>query len=52
MKTIYVDYKKTIKRIVANAKVVIAFFIHLHDVRIKDNKNVKIINMRRKISFF
>ena len=39
-----------IKRIVANANVTIAFFIHLHIVMIRDDKNVRKIMNRRKIS--
>ena len=43
---------KMIKRIFANAKVIIAFFIHLHIVTTQDIKNMKNISKRRKISFF
>ena len=38
-----------IKRIVANANVTIAFFIHLHIVIIKDVTNVRKIKNRRKM---
>ena len=38
-----------IKRILANANVTIAFFIHLHIVMIWDDKSVKKILNRRKI---
>ena len=41
---------KRIKRIVAKANVIIAFFIHLHIVNIRDDKNViKITNSRKNI---
>ena len=43
---------KGIKSIVANAKVMIAFFMHLHIVIINDVKNVRNIIKRRKTSFF
>ena len=39
-----------IKRIVANANVTIAFFIHLHIVIIRDVTNVRKIKNSRKIS--
>ena len=39
-----------IKSIVANANATIAFFIHLHIVRFKDDKNVRKIMNKRKIS--
>ena len=39
-----------IKRIVAKANVVIAFFIHLHIVNIGDNKKVIKITNSKKIS--
>ena len=39
-----------IKRIVARAKVTIAFFTHLHTVMIRDDKNVRKIMNIRKIS--
>ena len=39
-----------IKRIVANANVTIAFFIHFHFVIIRDVANVRKIMNRRKIS--
>ena len=39
-----------IKSVVANANVTIAFFIHLHIVRIRYDKNVRKIMNRRKIS--
>ena len=38
------------KGIVANANVIIAFFIHLHIVRISDVKNVRNITKSRKTS--
>ena len=41
---------KSNKRIVANANVMIAFFIHLHIVIISDVKNVRKITNSRKIS--
>ena len=41
---------KRIKRIVAKANVIIAFFIHLHIVNIRDDKNVvKITNNKKNI---
>ena len=40
---------KRIKRIVAKANVIKAFFIHLHIVNIRDDKNV-IITKSKKIS--
>ena len=43
---------KGIKIIVANAKVMIAFFMHLHFVIIRDVKNVRKIIKRIKTSFF
>ena len=39
-----------IKRIVADANVTIAFFIHLHIVINRDDKNVRKIMSRRKIT--
>ena len=42
---------KMINSIVANAKIVFAIFIHLHFAKIRDNKNVKNIARRRKMSF-
>ena len=42
---------KVVKSNVPNAKIFIAFFIHLHFVRIRDIKNVKNIIKRGKISF-
>ena len=39
-----------IKRIVANANVTIAFFMHLHIVIIRDVTNVRKIINRRKMS--
>ena len=41
---------KKIKRIVAKANVTIAFFTHLHIVRIRDDKNVMKITNSKKIS--
>ena len=41
---------KRIKRIVAKANVIIAFFIHLHIVNIRDDKNVIKITNSKKIS--
>ena len=41
---------KRIKRIVAKANVIIAFFIHLHIVKIGDDKNVRKITNSKKIS--
>ena len=41
---------KSIKRIVARAKVTIAFFIHLHIVMMREIKNVSKIMNKRKIS--
>ena len=40
-----------VKSIVANSKVIFAIFIHLHNVKIMDNRNVKTIIKRRKMSF-
>ena len=41
---------KRIKRVVAKANVTIAFFIHLHIVNIRDDKNVmKITNSKENI---
>ena len=40
---------KRIKRIVAKANVIIAFFIHLHIVNIRDDKNVIKITNSKKI---
>ena len=37
---------------VANAKVIIAFFMHLHIVIIRDVKNLKNITKKRKMYFF
>ena len=39
-----------IKRIVAQANVIIAFFTHLHIVIIRDDKNVMKITNNKKIS--
>ena len=42
---------KRIKRIVAKANMTIAFFTHLHIVRIRDDKNMmKTTNSKKKIS--
>ena len=41
---------KRIKRIVDKANVIIAFFIHLHIVNIRDDKNVIKITNSKKIS--
>ena len=41
---------KRIKKIVAKANVMIAFFIHLHIVIMRDVKNVRKIMNSRKIS--
>ena len=41
---------KRIKRIVAKANVVIAFFMYLHIVNIRDDKNVIKITNSKKIS--
>ena len=41
---------KRIKRIVAKVNVIIAFFIHLHIVKIRDDKNVRKITNSKKIS--
>ena len=41
---------KRIKRIVAIANAIIAFFIHLHIVNIRDDKNVIKITNSKKIS--
>ena len=41
---------KRIKRMVAKANVMTAFFIHLHIVMIRDVKNVRKIMNSRKIS--
>ena len=55
MKKIYVDCNifsiKMVKSIVPNSKVIFAIFIHLHNVKIMDNRNVKTIIKRRKMSF-
>ena len=41
---------KRIKRILAKANVIIAFFIHLHIVNIRDDKNViKMTNSKKNI---
>ena len=42
--------RKRIKGIVAKANVMIAFFIHLHIVNIRDDKNVIKISNSKKIS--
>ena len=42
---------KMIKRIVASAKVIIAFFIHLHIVKIRETRQVTKIIERRRMSF-
>ena len=42
--------KKRIRRIVARANVMIAFFIHLHIVKMRDDRNVMKITNSRKIS--
>ena len=42
---------KMIKINVANAKVIIAFFIHLRIVKVREIRNVKNITKRRKMSF-
>ena len=39
---------KLIRNIVPNAKVINEFLIYLHIVRIREIRNVKIINKRRK----
>ena len=36
---------------VARAKVTIAFLIHLHNVMMRENKNVRKVMNKRKISF-
>ena len=41
---------KSIKRIVASAKVTIAFFIHLHVAMMREIKNVRKIMNKRNIS--
>ena len=41
---------KRTKRIVVKANVIIAFFIHLHIVKIRDDKNVMKITNSKKIS--
>ena len=41
---------KRIKRMVVKANVMIAFFIHLHIVIFRDDKNVRKIMNTRKIS--
>ena len=41
-----------IKSIVTSAKTIIAFFIHMHILKIKETKNMKNITKRRKMSFF
>ena len=41
---------KRLKSIVAKANVTIAFFTHLHNVIIKDDKNVMKITKSKKIS--
>ena len=40
-----------IRSIVASAKVIISFFLHLHIVKIREIRNVKNITTRRKMSF-
>ena len=42
---------KMIRSIVANAKVIIAFLIHKHAVRIREIRNGKNITKKRKVSF-
>ena len=42
---------KMINTIVAKAKVIIAFFIHLHIVKIREIRNVENFTKRRKVSF-
>ena len=43
---------KRIKRIVAKANVTVAFFTHLHNVMIKDDKNVmKILNSKKYLFY-
>ena len=42
--------KKRIRRIVARANVKIAFFIHLHIVKMRDDKNAMKITNNKKIS--
>ena len=39
-----------ITTIVANAKIIFAILIHLHNVRIRDIRDVKNITKRRKMS--
>ena len=41
---------KRIKRIIAKANMTFAFFIHLHIVNIRDDKNVMKITNSKKIS--
>ena len=48
---IIIFFIKSIKRIVAEANVTIAFFINSHNVMIRDNKNVRKFLNKRKISF-
>ena len=43
---------KRVKRIVARANVTIAFFIHLHNVIIRDIKNVEQIMNSKKYLFY
>ena len=42
--------RKRIRRIVARANVMIAFFIHLHIVKMRDDRNVIKITNSKKIS--
>ena len=48
---LYYSSMKRIKSIVANAKVIIVFFIHLHIFIKRDVENVRIFINRRKTSF-
>ena len=46
---IVVFFNEKIKKIVAKANVIIAFFIHLHIVKIRDDKIVMKITNSKKI---
>ena len=45
---IIIFFYELIRNIVANAKVIIAYFIHLHIVKIREIRKVKTVTKRRK----
>ena len=47
---IIIFFQKIIKKIVARANVMIAFFMHLHMVKMRDDRNVMKITNNKKIS--